>query len=236
LPTHHRRAKLLKCLGSIEQARQLVDDYVYTYVYYSDKKEFVVDSQGLSSYKYIFARLLNKEYQASVFWNDHIKQSNADIFIYINDDVVLEINAIRRIVDIMSVYYPDLDGLVAITQDNIPTEQACMTAFGAIGAKFVDRFRNREVFCPEYKRFYLDSELGDYAIKYKKLYYSTDKAVAPLLTHYHPAFFKNMMDETHNEVRKYLSEDRMNYMVRKKKKLLWGDTFDTLKSIGAYKK
>ena len=122
-------------------------------------------------YKYIFPRLLDKEYQASVFWNDHMKQSNADVFIYINDDVRLEINSLYRAVSLMNKYFSDLDGVVAFTQDNIPPDQACKTAFGAIGSKVADRFKDRQVFCPDYKRFYLDSEMGDYALKYDKLFY-----------------------------------------------------------------
>jgi hypothetical protein len=226
IPTHHRREKLLKCLGSIEQARKNLDCYSYVYVYYTDEKEFNADSSGLRFYSNILPRLLTKKYRASEFWNDHLKQSNADVMIYLNDDVVLEINALQRVKVLMDKHFPDLDGVVAIAQQNIPEDQACKSAFGAVGTKFADRFPDRKVFYPEYERFFLDSELGEYAEKQGKLFYSRDETIAPLLTHYHPAFFKDMKDTTHDSVRKFLSKDKVTNNRRKKNHLLWGESFE----------
>ena len=225
IPTHHRREKLLNCLGSIEQAKKRLDCHCYTYIYYTDIKDLKSDNIGLSDYKFILPRLLDKPYKASQFWNDHLKQTNADMMVYLNDDVVLEIDCLRRLEAAMNVFFPDTDGVLSIVQDNIPTEQACMTAFGAIGSKFADRFPDRKVFCEDYERMYLDTELGEYALKHKKLFYEPQKQFAPLLTHFHPAFFPKMRDKTHDEVRKHLNKDKLTYEKRKKLNLLWGDSF-----------
>lgn len=225
LPTYHRREKLLACLGSINDARKLIDDFNYTYVYYSDKVDLEKDYQGFMTYNWILPRLLEKEYKASRFWNDHFREQKADIYIYINDDIIFEINCLKRVVDLMNTHFPDLDGVVAITQDNIPENQACKTAFGAIGAKFIERFPDSKVMCEDYNSFYFDQELGEYAEKIEKLFYSRDKEVAPLLTHFHPAFFKDMMDETHTWNRKTLNKDKVTHNRRVQKKLLWGESF-----------
>jgi hypothetical protein len=225
IPTHFRHQKLMNCLGSIEQARTLLDCYSYVFVYYSDKEEFEKDSIGLINYKNILPKLLEKPYFASEFWNDHIKSYNADIYIYLNDDIVLEMNALKRVVNIMNEKFNDLDGVVAITQENIPENQACPTAFGAIGTKFTDRFPDRKVFCEDYERLYLDSELGEYAKSQGKLFHSLDKSMAPLLTHFHPGFFPNMKDSTHDDVRTHLRKDKITNNRRKSKNLLWGRDF-----------
>jgi hypothetical protein len=225
IPTYHRREKLINCLGSIEQARTRLDCYSYIYVYYSDTEDYKRDNQCLRQYKNILPRLLEKPYKASTFWNDHLKESTADVMVYLNDDVILEINCLLRLNTAMDIYYPDTDGLIAITQDNIPEDQACKTAFGAIGTKFADRFPNRKVMCEDYERFYFDQELGEYAQKHNKLFHSMNRTIAPLLTHLHPAFFKDMMDETHSCNRIPLDKDKTTYNKRRKQKLLWGDNF-----------
>jgi hypothetical protein len=226
IPTLGRREKLFNCLGSIEQARQLLDCYSYVYVYYSKREEFDFDRKRLSLYRNILPRMLEKEYKASTFWNDHLKESNSDMMIYLNDDVILEMNCLLRVKAIMDMYYPDLDGVVAITQENIPADQACKTAFGAIGSKFANRFKDRQVFCPDYERFYLDSHLLKYVEKYNKLFYSTDKEITPLLTHLHPAFFNTMKDETHDLVRTHLNKDKKTDNIRNHKNYLWGEDYN----------
>lgn len=228
IPTYRRRAKLIVCLRSINEARTLIDDVNYTYIYYSEEEEFKIDNQGLETYNWALPRVMDKPYKASQFWNDHFRENIADIYIYINDDVALEINSLKRIVDLMNSNFPDLDGVVAITQKNIPEDQACKTAFGAIGNKFIDRFPNRRVFCEDYERFYFDQEMGEYANKHNKLFYSHDENTAPLLVHFHPAFYPEMMDETHTRVREYVNDDKTTYHKRQKLKLLWGEDFTSI--------
>jgi len=230
LPTYHRREKLLRCLKSVEEARARLDCHSYVYIYYSDKADFQTDSNILRENKGVFTRLLDFPYEASKLWNYHLKNMNADMMVYINDDVELHPECLFRVKTAMNVWFPDTDGVVSIIQENIPENQACKTAFGAVGNKFADRFPERKVFCESYKRLYLDTELYEYASKHKKLFYKNDKEIAPLLTHYHPAFFKNEMDETHTDVRKHLNADKIMYNRRKAKNLIWGDSFELINS------
>lgn len=224
IPTLNRAQKLLECIGSIAQAKKMIDDKVWVYIYYSNKEDFDKDYYGYQRYPWILMRLLDKPYQASEFWNDHLKDSNADIFIYANDDIVFEINCFKKIIDIMNVKFPDLDGVIGIRQSNLPPDQALQTAFGAIGSKFIERFPNKQVFMPQYARFYLDRELYEYSIKINKLYF--DEKEGPELHHFHPAFYKDMMDETHKDVRKHLVKDKILYTERHNKNLIWGESFE----------
>jgi hypothetical protein len=222
IPSKGRGAKLAKCLGSIAEARKHIDDYLYVYVYFSLKEEFKSANISLAEYPWIFTRLLEGEYNTSEFWNNHLKDSHCDVFYYLNDDVVLSPNCIKNSIKSMNKYFPDLDGVVGLFQENIPIEQQCRCAFGAIGNKFIDRFPQRQVFMPKYKRFYGDTELYDYASKISKCHFDETAS----LIHLHPAFNPEWMDETHKDVRKHLSKDRKLYQERQRNKLLWGETFD----------
>jgi hypothetical protein len=121
----------------------------------------------------------------------------------------------------MEERFPDLDGIIGLNQENLPIKDTVKTAFGAIGQQFAARFPNKQVFCPEYKRFYLDKELEEYANKIDKLYWCKEA----MLIHLHPAYDKKWEDFTHHSVRQHLKEDRLTYMKRRDNNLLWGDTF-----------
>jgi hypothetical protein len=222
IPTKGRGFKLLKCLGSIAEARKQVDCYLYTYIYFSDKDEFKQIDEALLKYPWIFTRLLEKEYNASEFWNDHLKECRADIFYYINDDVILAPDCLKNSIATMNKYFPDLDGVIGLYQENIPIDQQCRCAFGAIGSKFRDRFPNKQVFMPKYRRFYLDQELYEYSSKISKCVFDETAK----LIHMHPSFNSAWMDETHKDVRKHIGKDKKLYDMRHKEGLIWGESFE----------
>lgn len=224
IPTRDRLQKLLNCLGSIQQAKELVKDEVWTYVYYSDEAHFEIDKLGYGDNLWIFPRLLTKPYRASTFWNDHLKDSTADMMFYLNDDVVLEINCIKNGIEAMREHFPDTDGVIGLRQENIPIADACQGAFGIIGKKYTERFPDKQVFCPQYERFYLDREVELYAKSINKFYYAKEA----MLKHLHPAYNREWEDMTHFSVRKYLHQDKQNYILRQTKQLLWGKSFETV--------
>jgi len=225
IPTLHRPQKLLQCINSINLASLLIEEHRwFLYIYYSDVKDLENDDELYSQQRNIFVRLLDKPYNASEFWDDYLKEQHFDIFIYLNDDVIVESLFFKKIVDIMNKQYPNLDGVIGFRQANIPLEQTVKTAYGAIGEEFVERFPNRAVFMPAYRRFFLDKELELYAIKINKLYF--DEIKSPQLIHLHPAFDKSQLDETHLDVRKYLREDNILFNRRKAKNLIWGENFE----------
>jgi hypothetical protein len=224
IPTLNRPQKLINAVGSIAQAKELIpDDRVFLYIYYSNKEEFNRDSTGFLKYPWIFTRLLEEPYNVGTFWNKHLKENVFDIMIYLNDDILLEINCLKKIVDIFNTKYTDLDELVCIKQSNLPSNQALQTAFGAIGVTYADRFPDRKVFPVVYKRFYGDREMYEYATKIGKLYFAED---GPELKHLHCNFTKESPDSTHKAVRKYLAKDKELYESRHAKGLLWGETYD----------
>lgn len=223
IPTKNRINKLIQCLGSIHQSLKLCKEYdVWVYVYYDNEVEYLRDREGLGEYLWIFPRLLNKPYKASEFWNDHIKKTEADAIMYLNDDVILEIECIKNSIESLIIHYPDLDGVIGIYQENIPNNQACPSAFGVIGKKFFNRFPDKKVFCEDYNRFYLDSELFLYSKREQKFFFDSTCR----LKHLHPAFDSKQEDSTHFDVRTHLKKDKEMFILRQTKGYLWGKDFN----------
>jgi hypothetical protein len=172
----------------------------------------------------IFIKLLKEDYKAPNFWNAHIKENTFDVMFYLNDDILVEPNCLKIAIDSIVEKFPDLDGIIGIRQENIPIEQCCLCAFGAIGTKFTDRFPDRKVFCEDYYTFFLDSELYEYANSVNKFYFE-DKAK---LLHLHPSFSKYEIDKTHIHNRLHLKDDKKTNIIRKEKEFLWGKDFNLI--------
>jgi len=221
IPTKERGVKLLKCLGSIVEAKKQINDNFYVFIYFSVKEEFNIVDHLLNSYPWILPRFVDKYNSSSDFWNSCFKEHHADIYYYLNDDILLAPDCFKNSIDNMNKYFPDLDGVIGLNQENIPLNQQCKAAFGAIGTKFMERFQNKEVFCPQYKRFFLDQELYEYSSKINKFYFDESAK----LIHCHPAFDKKYEDNTHFDVRKYLGRDKEMHLRRKRENLLWGESY-----------
>lgn len=210
IPSRDREEKLINCLKSIDRARKGYDFDVYIFLHPTDnvpnfKRDWL-------EYRTV------KEYIVPKFWNSYLKNMQADALFYCNDDCELYEDTIERLYKNYLQTFPNYDGLMGIKQENIPMQQQVKTAFGVIGAKYADRFPNRQVFCPYYMRFYGDKEMEMYASSIGKLMFSENTKII----HYHPSFYKDKMDKTHELVRMFHSQDRRTFNRRMVKKLLWG--------------
>jgi len=216
IPTYHRKNKLLDSVNSIERAKHNND--ICLYIYYSDNKDFIEVNDVLSKYKWIEQRFVT-DYRVPDFWNKHLASTDADMLMYLTDDIYLFDNTIDRVFDMFSNTIENCDGLLGLNQDNI--EHKVDSAFGVIGINYAKRFPDRKVYCPDYYRFYGDAEMGEYAKSIDKFYY--DESIK--LYHFHPCTDAKLKDETHDRVRQFLPTDRATNAKRKAKNLLWGRDF-----------
>ncbi len=224
IPTIGREIKLINCLNSIRKAKKNYN--VQVYIYFSRVNELLKFSSYTKEYWINCYRVHN--YKVPEFWNNHLNKMKADAMVCCNDDVLFKEDTIDKIYELFPKCFPDYDGIVGISQENLPQGQGKNYAFMIIGSKFADRFPNRQVWCLDYYRFYADQELGMYAEKIGKFkYYSEIK-----ITHLHPAFNKELLDETHRRVRVYWRQDHNTFIKRQTLKLLWGENF---KLIGGVK-
>ena len=68
-----------------------------------------------------------------------------------------------------------------------------------------------------------DVETFQYADKLGKFKFCKEAT----LKHYHPAFCKNELDETHNLIRgKMLREEKKIFLDRQKRSVIWGESWE----------
>ncbi len=223
IPTRKRKEKLVNCLESLMIAKRNYD--IDIYIYFNSQEDLNNFPVKFSKYvnKWLFLRL-EPEYRVPTFWNKYLRECRADAMCYLNDDVLVKEDIFKQIIKAFVIHFPDFDGVIGLNQKNIIDLQKVESAFGVIGIKYANRFPNKEIFCLDYYRFFADFELWQYAKSINKFVFCKEAQ----LVHLHPAFYKDLEDETHKEVRKYLSLDKKTFRQRQLNNLIWGQTFETL--------
>jgi len=140
---------------------------------------------------------------------------DADAVIYASDDLNFPQDAISKAVTAMRTHFPDSDGVISLRQ-NCPGVDS---AFGLMGRKFIDRFPDCQVFCPDYTHYVSDVELGKFAKSINKFRFCEDV----ILEHDRPT------DKTRELGLTVLTADRATQNERIKKSLLWGKTFERVR-------
>lgn len=220
IPTYRRTDKLLKCLESINIARKVCTDFeININVYFSDQQELESVSQRIGV-PGVSLHLLQKEFKASVFWNDILRDLQEDALCYLTDDV--EVNPYCFVEAWNHLVMLDFDGVVGLKIENATDGQPCRAAFGMLGKEFTRRFPDSQVFCPEYWCFYLDKELEDFATSIGRFYFCKQARIK----HFHPDFVGETPDECHTHHRRNSKKDVSTNMLRRADKLLWGQSFD----------
>lgn len=222
IPSKWRQEKLDNCLNCL--FKSIKDDTTYIYLYFSEEDEANLYNKIFVGIENIKVRLLNFPYKASTFWNYHLQQMTSDGLCYINDDVEVFDDTIDKIKLEFYRYFVDYDGVVGLNQLNLNEFQQVEGAFGVIGAKYADRFPNRQVFCPDYFRFYGDFELMKRAKELNKFHFSHEAQ----LNHNHPCINREFEDATHKDVRKFIGRDKYTFQQRQAKGLLWGRTWELI--------
>jgi hypothetical protein len=163
-------------------------------------------------------------YKTTTFWNKHLLSCKSDALVYLNDDVLLFSDTLTVIEQKFKEYFPDYDGIMGLNQSNINSGSKVLSAYGVIGLKYADRFPRRQVWCPDYHRFYGDKELGEFAESIGKFKYCEEAKII----HLHPSVDIKQLDMTHVKVREWLKPDRTTYYERQRLGLLWGKNYTLL--------
>jgi len=221
IPTVGRVAKLEKCLNSLFKSSK--NTSIHLCIYFSKKCELEHFQAYFKHIPEVSLRFVDI-YRVPDFWNSYLQQCEADAMCYINDDVLFFEDTIEMIFKYFQEAFPDYDGILGLHQDNILDARKVDAAFGVIGLKYADRFPKRQVFCPDYNRFFGDWELWRYAKSIGK--FAFDRQVR--VTHLHPCTDATLEDDTHKLVRKWLSIDKHIFKQRQSKNLLWGDSWELI--------
>ena len=155
-----------------------------------------------------------------------------DGFIGLCDDVELSKNALENAVMSHRYHFPDGDGVIGFNQDCPGHSEYTVKWFGQtlMGRKFIERYKSvdYQICCPDYKHFYQDEEMYEYAMSLGKFHCEP----MALMHHYHPSFIADERDNTHNIIRvgdqSPRSHDMEMQVKRKHLGLLWGQNFNLL--------
>ena len=221
-PTLGRVEKAKKCIESIMlAAKECLEDDIFIRVVFNHPDEANVIGTCFGNDPSIICYIIRDEHVAPKLWNDLLLSENYDILCYLSDDVELDRDCLRHGIHCMKTNFPDFDGVVGLKMSNCP-QQEVEAAFGMIGSKFAERFIDKQVFCPEYKKFCIDKELELFS-KGINRFMLCEKAT---LVHHHPAFTATPPDTTHKFVRTFLQDDLKMYQERQRRGFLWGASFE----------
>ncbi len=235
IPTYSRITKLKRCIESIlKQTHQ--DFLIFVMADNNDEETYRWVTDTYIDEPRIQAVPIEKHLYVIGCWNYFTKnlfKYVIDYMCWIVDDTELLPDCLETLNRVCTKHFPDKDGMVGISQVYPLCPEVHWKENGqcAIGKKFIERFPNRQVCCPDYVHFYQDEEVLEYAKSINKFVLSTGK-----LIHHHPAFYRNEMDETHKIPRgETHNKDRATYLMRRKKDLIWGKNWelinDKLRSI-----
>lgn len=232
IPTYKRISKLERCLNSIlKQTHQDFNIYV------------MCDNQDWETFKHIEEKykgnnkilpiiVLDHQYVMGC-WNLFTRDQDTfdlikEAMCWIVDDTELLSDCLEKLSETFIQHFPDTDGMVGISQIYPLITEATWKENGqcAIGKKFIERFPDRQVSCHEYRFFYQDEEVLEYAKSINKFILCKEAK----LIHHSANFYHNEMDETHKIPRdKVKLQDTRTYNERKKRGLVWGKSFETIK-------
>jgi len=228
IPTFKRIEKLDRCIESIlQQTHQ--DFYIYVL---ADNFDFATTNHVNDRYnsKFVTAYTMQDHCYVMGCWNwftlNHFDEIQ-DAMVWIVDDVQLYPDCLDKLNQAWEEHFGESrDGVLGIHQVCPGNPNYTYKPYGqvALGKTFISRYPNNMVCCPNYTHFYQDEEMWEFAKSLGKFHETT-----ATLNHYHPAFIKDEMDETHSIPRgETHSKDTDMHRRRQINKLIWGKSFQLL--------
>jgi len=228
VPTLDRYNKMDVCIESVANSEYKVDgcDSVEMYALVSSMEEYDRYIEKYADYDWFHVEMTDYS-KVSTCWNNFIQSSDADAVLFLCDDTELDKDCLKNASEYLSMTFPDLDGVVGLNVTNYPPhwpEAITQYGFRLVGMPFHDRhFIDRVAYCPEYYRFYVDTEMGEYAKEVEKFIFCQGAK----LKHYHPDAPNGVKDATHKANRGDRQKwDDIIWKARQEKGYLWGRNFD----------
>ncbi len=222
IPTLNRREKCTVCVDSI-----LVGDYqeVRVFLLFSNQNELFRYAKQYQHDKRVRCEMTDYS-KVSSCWNNFVAKSTADLVLFLCDDCSLDVDCLANAVKEMRKQFPDGDGIVGLNVTNYPPswpEAITQYGFRLVGKKFHARFPEGQAYCPEYYRFYVDTEMGEYSKAVGRFCFCEGAH----MRHFHPNAPGGTLDETHyanrGEKQKW---DVEIWNARQAAGYLWGKDFN----------
>jgi hypothetical protein len=141
------------------------------------------------------------------------------------DDMEFLPGIIEGALDIFNQNFPDDDGVLGLHQEGLPSY--CPTGICLMGQRFLSRYPNKWLFCPEYYHFG-DVEIYHLAAKLGR-FQAGGKEIAVL--HHQAGYEGRPLDQTHHDARVKQREDSELRIKREQEGKIWGDDPNKVKGI-----
>lgn len=211
IATRNRIAKLERTLSSVPE----LDYQTIVLVCDGDEKTF----EHFKNYRRDITIRLVPIHMGSVFCRNVIIKDSIDGVLYATDDITFSESSIQKAFELFNNTFPDDDGVVGFKQNR--SSKDCPTGVALVGKEFIKRYPKRNMFYPKYYHF-CAQEVSRLCEKLEKNVFVTSNDL--LITHYHPAYIKEEMDQTHRDARVHRAEDRALSSARRKSGEIWGDS------------
>ena len=209
IPTKNRKNKLAKAVSSIDSRVELIVE--------GSNEDLDID-RSLISREFVYNEDKSEERDMSFVPAINRNCIKGKHIIVSSDDIYYEEDAIEIAYKELIDRFPDTDGVIGINNYNLGS-QGHEGAVTLVGDKFLERFPNRDLFCPEYLHFYVDTELTLLAKKLNRFYFCIESRVY----HDHPSITGNY-DSTHHYKRSERhTRDGEVWKQRQASGKLWGE-------------
>jgi hypothetical protein len=170
-----------------------------------------------SCYSMPIVRTLVEKQKGSVYCRNLACEWVSDGLLYATDDIVFLPGAIDICYEQFNNTFEDDDGVLGLIQNN----DFNPTGMALVGIKFLERYPDKKLFFPKYFHFACQ-EIHWLAEKLHRFAQSEHQMV----THYHPCYYKEEIDQTHRDARVHRDVDLQLMADRKTAGLIWGDQSD----------
>ncbi len=204
IPTRNRWEKLQCTLQSIPK-KEFIDIVV---VCDGDKKTFnALEGKGVK-------RMLVGEHVGAVKCrNLAIANCVVDGLLYATDDITFDNGAIESALDTFNKHFSDDDGVVGFVQDL----SFHPTGVALVGKTFLARYPKKRLFCSHYYHF-AAQEILRYCEHLGNKFVADSNAK---VKHLHPSVYKQEVDLTHMDARKFKDQDLGLNLRRKEAGIVW---------------
>ena len=225
IPTFNRREKLGVCIDSLKRA---YIPGVNVWVLTSLESERIEYKERYRDTPWVVVEMTDYS-KVSTCWNEFVAASTADALLFLCDDTSLDDECLANAVDCMEDKFPDGDGVIGLNVTNYPPswpEAITQYGFRLVGRKFHARYPVGQAYCPEYYRFYVDTEMGEYSKETGRFAFCPGAK----LQHFHPNAPGGTLDDTHfhNRGDKQIWDNEI-WKARQAAGYLWGRNFDLVR-------
>lgn len=209
IPTRNRVEKLKRTLRSIPAE---IDVWVVC-----DRDHKTIEELALSSnakYGTVGTKFIYSDGPGAVACRNEVCPKVPDGFLYATDDIAFKRGALEQALAEFNLAFPDDDGVLGLRQNRSHHP----AGVGLMGKIFLDRYPGRRPFFPGYFHFACQEILwlAGRAGKFKH-------SESVMLDHFHPAFLKEEMDQTHIDARVHKKEDHDLIKNRERAGMIWGN-------------